>query len=97
MARQTWKVGDLPDGAPRHRAQDIMNECVNSNKYSNRKVLMQHREAVAKVANVDPPPPEVPESGVPFSMRTVLIYFGAAGAFALFALVRAVTRKRKGA
>ena len=78
-------------------AQDIMNECVNSNKYSNRKVLMQHREAVAKVADVDPPQQEVPESNALFSMRTVLIYFGVVAALALFALVRAVTRKRKAA
>ena len=78
-------------------AQDIMNECVNSNKYSNRKVLMQHREAVAKVANVEPPPDEVPPSPVPFSFRTVRIYFGVVAAVALFALVRAITKKRKGA
>jgi gamma-butyrobetaine dioxygenase len=26
VARQTWKVCDLPEGAPRHRAQDIMND-----------------------------------------------------------------------
>ena len=76
-----------------------MDECVASGRYSNRKVLMQHREAVTKVANVEqpqaeeqtPPPPEA----VPFSMRTVGIYFGVVAAIALFALVRAVTKKRK--
>jgi hypothetical protein len=83
-------------------AQDIMNECVSSGRYSNRKALMQHREAIAKVANVEPPPAEPPPTEppppeVPFTMGAVWIYFGAVAAIALFALVRAIAKKRKSA
>src|SRR5262249_35807049 len=77
-------------------AQEVMDECVNSGRYSNRKALMQHREAVTKAANVEPPPEPEPEPPVPFTMKTVWWYFGAVGAVALFALVRALLRWSKG-
>ncbi len=84
-------------------ALEIMNKCVESGRYSNRKVLMDHRELVSKAAQaaqaaqaaaiqlpVEANPP------VPFSMGAVWIYFGVVGVVALFALVRAVTKKGKG-
>ncbi len=87
-------------------AQKIMDECVSSLSYSNRKILMQHREAVAKAAKAQggPPPdeplfttPEVPPApDVPFTLRTVWLYFAAVGAVALFAGVRALVRWRRG-
>lgn len=93
-------------------ADKIMDECAWSLQYGNRKALMQHREAVARAAKAKgpapdeallapptPPPPAPVEDAapVPFSFRTVRIYFGVVALFALFALVRAVTKKRKGA
>ena len=44
-------------------AKKIMDECVDSGHYSNRKVLMQHREAV-KDAD-EPPRPEPPPERTP--------------------------------
>ncbi|QJW95343.1 tetratricopeptide repeat protein [Frigoriglobus tundricola] len=90
-------------------ARKIMNECVDSGTYSNRKALMQHREAVARAADakgaapdealIGPPAdqPAEPPPDVPFTMNAVWVYFGAVAALALFALFRAVTKKRKGA
>ena len=87
-------------------AERIMNECVYSLAYSNRKVLMQHREAVTKAAkekgpaNTDEPlltdnkPTDDPAPDVPFSLNAVWIYFGVVGLVALFALVRALTKKK---
>lgn len=88
-------------------AQRIMNECVESLGYSNRKVLMQHREAVTKAAKEkgaaapdepllgpgDAPTDDPPAPQVPFTMNAVWIYFGVVGVIALVALVRAVTKK----
>ncbi|HEY1187626.1 MAG TPA: tetratricopeptide repeat protein [Gemmata sp.] len=88
-------------------AERIMNECVQSLGYSNRKVLMQHREAVAKVAKDTAPPPDDPLFGggdkpadLPtaqpkwwLTMNAVWVYFGAVGLIALFALYRALTKK----
>jgi hypothetical protein len=75
-------------------AQRIMDSCVESFKYSNRKVLMHHREAVAKAVRdltpADPIPPEAP-----ISLRTVALYFGAVAAVALFAGARAVYKWRR--
>ena len=56
-------------------AMKIMNECADSGRYSNRKVLMQHREVVTKAANVEPPPEEPPPEPEPFLGRAVWIYF----------------------
>ena len=93
-------------------ARRIMDECVDSGHYSNRRVLVTHRVAVIKAADAKGPPPEesllAPPTPpppapvedpppVPFSFRTVRIYFGVVAAVALFALVRAITKKRKGA
>lgn len=88
-------------------AQRIMNECVSSLSYSNRKVLMQRREAVAKAAAAQggsPPdeplfakPDEAPPPDVPFTLRTVWLYFAAVGAVALFAGARSLLKWRRGA
>lgn len=136
--RLYWLLGELYAAKGEFRAaQKIMDECVYSGSYSNRKALMQHREAVAKFAVVaerfetlyhllmlgqqvalnvtlvappetepvgsapdavsapqteQPPPPPVP-----FTLNAVWWYFGAVGALALFALVRALMRKGKSA
>jgi hypothetical protein len=75
-------------------AAKILDECAWSLEYSNRKVLMAHREAVAKAAAVVPPPDDDQPPVVPFTMRAVWWYFGAVGVFALLALVRAVLRRK---
>ncbi len=94
--RLYWLLGELYAAKGEFKpAKDIMDECVNSGKYSNRKTLMQHREAVAKVANVEPTPEPDPPSPVPFTMTAVWWYFGAVGILALVALVRAVLRRGK--
>ncbi len=75
-------------------AQRIMDSCVGGFKYSNRKVLMQHREAVKKAVQdaivPDPVPPEPP-----ITLRTVWIYFSVVAAIALFALLRAVVKWKR--
>ena len=78
-------------------ARRIMDECVGSGHYSNRKTLMQHREAVTRAASAAAPRPEPAQpqpAAVPFSFGAIWIYFGAVGVIALFALFRALTRKK---
>ena len=85
-------------------ARKIMNEGADTFRYSNRKVFMQHRDAVTKVANEKgvvpdepllakpddvPPPPELP-----FTMDAVWLYFGAVAVIAMFAFLRAVKRRK---
>jgi hypothetical protein len=78
-------------------ALKIMNECVDSGRYSNRKVLMEHRELVTQAARAaEPPPTTTAPPEVPFTLGAVWIYFGAVGAIALFALIRAVVRRKRG-
>lgn len=74
-------------------AAKILDQFAWSLNYSNRKVLMAHRELVAKAAAVEPVEID-PPSPVPFTMRAVWWYFGAVGVLALLALVRAVLRWR---
>lgn len=51
--RLYWLLGELYAARGEFRAaQKIMDECVYSGSYSNRKVLMQHREAATKFAAV---------------------------------------------
>lgn len=110
--RLYWLLGELYAAKGEFTAaKKIMDECVDSGHYSNRKVLMQHREAVTKLAktelpaeqplNIQPsPPPEQPDqpgNAVPFSLRAIWIYFGAVAAVALFAFVRSLIKKRKDA
>ena len=91
--RLYWLLGELYAAKGELKAaQDIMDECANSGRYSNRKVLMQHREAVTKAANVEPPGLQTP---VWFTMKAVWYYFGAIGLVALYALVRAVVKWRR--
>lgn len=105
--RLYWLLGEVYAAKGEVRAaKKIMDECVYSGSYSNRKALMQHREAVAKaVAALPPepqppehsPPPEVTETepAVPFTMTAVWWYFGAVGLFGLLALLRAVWKRGK--
>ena len=111
--RLYWLLAELYAMKGEFAAADkIMDECAWSLQYGNRKALMQHREAVVRAAKAKgpapdeallapptPPPPAPVEDAapVPFSFRTVRIYFGVVAAVALFALVRAITKKRKGA
>jgi hypothetical protein len=106
--RLYWLLGELYAAkGDVDSALKIMNECVDSGRYSNRKVLMEHRELVAQAARTRPreppqpppehapPPPENPPP-VPFTMDAVWIYFGAVGAIALFAFIRAVVKYTRG-
>ncbi|MBP3959128.1 hypothetical protein J8F10_28115 [Gemmata sp. G18] len=103
--RLYWLLGELYAAKGEFAAaRKIMDECVGTFTYSNRKVLMQHREAVTKAADAkgaapeDPlfaqpdsaPPPPAP--ALPFSMGAVWIYFGVVGVIALFAAVRALMK-----
>ena len=59
--RLYWLLGELyAMKGDVKAAQKIMNECANSGRYSNRKALMQHREAVAKAVSALPPEVEPP-------------------------------------
>lgn len=108
--RLYWLLAELYAARGEYRpAQKIMDECVSSLTYSNRKALVQHREAVAKAAAQLAPPPDDPLLGQPdktdaddtpappFTLGAVWLYFGAVGLVALFAGVRAVLKWRKGA
>src|SRR5262249_29644352 len=95
--RLYWLLGELYAAkGDVSSALDIMNECVDSGGYRNRKVLMQHREAVRNaVKNLpqDPPSgqtPDGPPQAVPFSFREVWIYLGVVGVIGLLALGRAI-------
>lgn len=98
--RLYWLLGELYAAKGDFAAaKRIMDECVNTGHYSNRRALMQHREAVAKAAEeakANAQPDETPPA-VPLSFGAVWVYFGAVGAIALFALIRALTKRRKGA
>ena len=95
-ARLYWLLAELYAATGDVKtAAKILDQCAWSLNYSNRKVLMQHRELVSKAAGIEPPPDPDPPSPVPFTMREVWWYFGAVGVLALLALVRAVLRWRK--
>ncbi|VTS02921.1 : TPR_9 [Gemmata massiliana] len=103
--RLYWLLGELYAAKGDFiAARKIMDECVGTFTYSNRKVLMQHREAVTKVADTKGPasddplfvqPDDTPVPAPPLSLGTVWIYFGVVGVVALFAAVRALLRLRK--
>jgi hypothetical protein len=83
-----------------------------SRQYGNRKVMMDHRAAVRSAVPKDapaedapltltatdppPPPPAQPLDQAPITMRTIWYYFGAIGLIALFAFIRALSRRSKG-
>ncbi|MCS6866647.1 MAG: tetratricopeptide repeat protein [Gemmataceae bacterium] len=93
--RLYWLLGELYAAQGDFQtALDIMNECVDSGRYSNRKALMEHREAVARLANMAPPVADEPE--LPVSMRTVALYFGAVAVIAVVALVRSLWKRIRG-
>jgi hypothetical protein len=100
--RLYWLLGELYAAKGDFAAaKRVMDECVNTGHYSNRKALMQHREAVTRAAEVaaaaakaDARTDETPPAAVQFSFGAVWVYFGAVGLVALFALIRALTRRR---
>ena len=70
----------------------IFDECTWSLKYGNRKFLMDHRAAVRAVLDERAKPPEQL-----VTVRRILLYFGAVGVVALFALGRVVYRRVRAA
>ncbi len=81
--------------------------------YGNRKVFMDHRQAVEAALDAQPrktsadepllgaategsAPTEPTEENAPISMRTIWIYFAVVGVIALFAFVRAMSRRIRG-
>jgi hypothetical protein len=80
-------------------AETIFNECVGSRQSSNLKLLMDHRRAVQddiKTRATQPPTPPPPPQKPPISMTTILIYFGAVGVIAVFALIRVIMKRTRG-
>ncbi len=115
--RLFWLLGELYAVEGRlDVAARIMDECVRTRQYGNRKLLRQHREVVLAARGKSssetggetplvatpaaPPasgePAEQPREGTTISMKTIWIYFGAIGAIALFALIRAIARRHRG-
>jgi len=98
-ARLFWLLGELYAAKGEVlAAQKIMDELVGSMTYSNRKVLMAHREVVARKVKEIPPPPspaDDPLPDQPIGFRGVWAYFGVAALFGLIALVRAIMRARQ--
>jgi tetratricopeptide (TPR) repeat protein len=98
--RLYWLLGELYAArGDVSSALKIMNQCVDdSGRYSNRKVLMQHREAVARAvkakesasAEEATSPPDAP-----FVREAVWIYGGAVAAVFLFALVRTMMKRNR--
>ena len=72
----------------------IFDECAWGQKYGNRKLLMEHRNAVRAAIDARPKPPQ-PES--PISMRTILLYFGGVGLIVLFAVGRVILKRVRAA
>ncbi len=98
--RLYWLLGELYAGkGDFDAAKKIMDECVNTGHFSNRKVLMQHREAITKAAEAAAELSATPDGdtppAVPFSFGAVWLYFGAVGLIALFAMVRAILKRRR--
>jgi hypothetical protein len=107
--RLYWLLGELYAAKGEFAAAKVvMDECAWSLQYGNRKVLMQHREAVTKAAKekgaapdeplLAPPTeePAPPPPAVPFTMGAVWVYFGAVAAIAVFAFTRAMLKRKKG-
>jgi tetratricopeptide (TPR) repeat protein len=96
-ARLYWLLGELyaAKGDVRE-AQKVMDELVDTMTYSNRKVLMAHREVVARKVEELPPPKNADDEPIelPIGFRGVWVYFGVAVLFGLIALVRAILRAR---
>lgn len=98
--RLYWLLGELyaargdPARDDLKTARVILDQCVNTGRFSNHKVLVQHREIVTKLAEVEPPE-EVPPPP-PVSWREIAIYFAAIGAVVAFALGRTIWRAAKG-
>jgi tetratricopeptide (TPR) repeat protein len=94
--RLYWLLGELYAArGDLKAAKRVMDECVDSGRYSNRKVLMQHREVVTRLASIEPPAPEPPPPVVPFSMGAIWLYFGGVAAIALLALVRTLLKRNR--
>jgi hypothetical protein len=93
-ARLFWLLGELYAAKGEVlAAQKIMDELVGSMTYSNRKVLMAHREVVARKVKELPQPPG-PDDDVPIGFKGVWVYFGVAALFGLIGLIRAIMRAR---
>ncbi len=94
--RLYWLLGELyAADDDLNSAEVIFNECVGPRAQGNRKILMEHRAAVHAAAEARKPPPPPVDPPPPISMRTIMIYFGAVGVVALFALVRVLMRRSK--
>jgi hypothetical protein len=91
--RLYWLLAELYAGVDDlDSAIVIFDECTWGRKYGNRKVLMDHRNAVRAAidARPKPTPPEQP----PISMKTVLVYFGVVAGIGGLALLRTLVRRR---
>ena len=76
-------------------ARVILNECVDSRKYSGRRALMDHRGAVmAAVEKRQRDEDEKRQRDFPVTLRSIAIYFGVVALVGVWAAVRAVRRRR---
>ncbi len=105
--RLYWLLAELYAAKGEYAAaRKIMDECVSSLGYSNRKVLMQHREAVTRAANEKGSAPDDPllagddtkptapvEPPPPITLGAVWIYFGIVAVIAIYALIRKLTKR----
>jgi tetratricopeptide (TPR) repeat protein len=93
--RLYWLLGELyaADGQL-DEAWKVLEECAWSKQYGNRKVMMDHRTAVAgAIAARDQAAEQAREAAMPISLRTVLIYFGVVAAVGVLAVIRALARR----
>ncbi len=104
--RLFWLLGELYAADDQlDAAWQIFDSCTWGRQYGNRRILMEHRQAVEKarqarprptaadepLLTADDNPPPTPEA--PISMRTVWVYFAVVGVVALLALLRALRRQ----
>ncbi|MCI0703600.1 MAG: tetratricopeptide repeat protein [Planctomycetia bacterium] len=103
--RLYWLLGELyAANGDFKAAKKIMDECVDSLGFSNRKVLMEHRQPVTKAAEKVVTPEEEPlftdkpteQPHLAFTMGAVWVYIGVVAALATLVFLRAMWKRRKG-
>jgi tetratricopeptide (TPR) repeat protein len=110
--RLYWLLAELYAAANNLRASaTLFEKCAWSLQFGNRKVMMEHRAAVMSAVPKDAPPTDValtqdptaspppepqPKSVPAINMTVIWFYFGIIGLIAVFAIVRAISRRSKG-
>jgi hypothetical protein len=96
--RLYWLLAELyaADGKI-DEAEKLFNEIAGSRRYSNRKLVMEHRTAIARMIEArQEAEKKAAENAMPISLRAVWIYFGVVVVIAAVAVMRALGKRRGG-